>query len=144
MFDVRYDPDVPGCLSNSKGEQLAVLQGEYFKWNGGSAHRIVWEGFNGRIPDGYMIDHINRNKQDNRIENLRMVTRSQNVHNSKRARADGMPKGITARQRDFRIVVHKDCKRYVRYAPTLEEAVKVREELVESLGLSAYYIDSGA
>ncbi|WP_369076650.1 HNH endonuclease signature motif containing protein, partial [Staphylococcus cohnii] len=47
---------------------------------------MVWEGFNGRIPDGYMVDHINRNKQDNRIENLRLVTRSQNVHNSKRER----------------------------------------------------------
>lgn len=32
----------------------------------------------------------------------------------------------------------------VRYAPTLAEALKVREELVESLGLSAYYVDSVA
>lgn len=126
---------------------LKVSSSQFCKENtssGTAGVLIVWEGFNGRIPDGYMVDHINRNKQDNRIENLRLVTRSQNVHNSKRERADGMPKGITARQRDFRILVHKDCKKYVRYAPTLSEAIKVREELVESLGLSAYYVDSVA
>ena len=42
------------------------------------AHRIIWEMFNGAIPDGLTIDHINGNKSDNRIENLQLVTQHQN------------------------------------------------------------------
>lgn len=33
-------------------------------------HRIVWEAFIGRIPDGHVIHHINEDPQDNRVTNL--------------------------------------------------------------------------
>ena len=33
-------------------------------------HIIVWEAFKGIIPKGYKVRHINRNKEDNRLENL--------------------------------------------------------------------------
>ena len=45
-------------------------------------HRLVWIYHNGAIPLGMEIDHINRDKHDNRIENLRMVTRWENQHNA--------------------------------------------------------------
>lgn len=45
------------------------------------AHRIIWVMCNGRIPDGPLIDHINRDPWDNRIENLRLATHSQNRAN---------------------------------------------------------------
>ena len=44
-------------------------------------HRIIWEMFNGPIPDGMEIDHINHIPGDDRIENLRMVTRQENNRN---------------------------------------------------------------
>jgi hypothetical protein len=46
-----------------------------------AVHRIVWQMFNGFIPDGYQIDHINGISTDNRIENLRLATNSQNGMN---------------------------------------------------------------
>jgi hypothetical protein len=45
------------------------------------AHRLVWIMHNGSI-DG-QVDHINGNRSDNRIENLRVVTDYQNQWNRK-------------------------------------------------------------
>ncbi len=41
------------------------------------AHCLIWIYVNGDIPDGMEIDHINFNGFDNRICNLRLVTREQ-------------------------------------------------------------------
>lgn len=46
-----------------------------------SGHRIVWETFVGEIPDGYEIDHINGNRDDNRLTNLKLVTHKENCNN---------------------------------------------------------------
>ena len=45
-------------------------------------HRLVWETFCGPIPDGYVIDHINTVRTDNRLENLRCVTVKENNNNT--------------------------------------------------------------
>jgi hypothetical protein len=44
------------------------------------AHRLAWFYFYGKWPCGE-IDHINRNRLDNRIENLRECSRRQNRAN---------------------------------------------------------------
>jgi hypothetical protein len=45
------------------------------------SHIIAWAIYNGGWPEGH-IDHINQNRADNRISNLREATHSQNLHNS--------------------------------------------------------------
>lgn len=45
-------------------------------------HRLVWLYHYGRFAKE--IDHINGNKKDNRIENLRSCTRQENLYNSKK------------------------------------------------------------
>jgi hypothetical protein len=50
------------------------------------AHRLAWLYVHGEWP-GRELDHINCDKSDNRIANLRQATRSQNIANS-RARSD--------------------------------------------------------
>lgn len=41
-------------------------------------HRIVASAFIGEIPNKYEVNHINGDKTDNRVENLEIVTSSQN------------------------------------------------------------------
>lgn len=43
-------------------------------------HRLVWEAFNGPILEGMQINHINEDITDNRLENLSLVTPSENVN----------------------------------------------------------------
>jgi len=45
------------------------------------AHRLIWLLVYGRWPER-VLDHINRNKSDNRLCNLRECTDSQNAHAS--------------------------------------------------------------
>jgi hypothetical protein len=53
-------------------------------------HRAVYAGHHGAIPKGMQIHHINGVKDDNRIENLELVTDKANKQKS-----DRMGKGYT-------------------------------------------------
>lgn len=46
------------------------------------AHRVIWESQHGTIPVGLQINHRNGNKQDNRIDNLELVTPSGNIQHA--------------------------------------------------------------
>lgn len=46
-------------------------------------HQLIWLLHYGEIPDGKIIDHINGDPSDNRIENLRLATMQENQYNSK-------------------------------------------------------------
>jgi hypothetical protein len=61
--------------NNSEYRRVSISNKVYLE------HRIIWIYFNGLIPKGMFIDHINQNKKDNKIENLRLCTRSQNQYN---------------------------------------------------------------
>ena len=41
-------------------------------------HRFVWECFNGAIPRGKVIDHINDIKDDNSLSNLQLLSQKEN------------------------------------------------------------------
>ena len=66
---------IPG--KNRKG----YLQVQLWKDGKGKrffAHRLVWFAFNGPIPEGMQINHLNENKEDNRLENLNLMTCKEN------------------------------------------------------------------
>ena len=43
-------------------------------------HRLVWIAFNGQIPEGYEVNHINEVKADNRLSNLNLMTHKENMN----------------------------------------------------------------
>ena len=42
-------------------------------------HRAVYAWYHGSIQDGLVVDHINNDKQDNRLDNLQLLTPKQNI-----------------------------------------------------------------
>jgi hypothetical protein len=48
-------------------------------------HRIIWAYHYGAIPSNLQIDHIDGDRVNNTIGNLRLATQSQNKSNNKRA-----------------------------------------------------------
>lgn len=49
------------------------LGGKHF-----SVHRIIWESFNGPVPEGYEINHIDGNPHNNALDNLELTTHKEN------------------------------------------------------------------
>ena len=101
------------------------------------AHRVVWAMHNGEWPKG-QIDHINGDRSDNRIENLRDVDAFQNSQNS-RLRTDntsGTP-GVTffkeRGQWTARICVNGK-RHHLGYFSSAEDASKARMEAEIKLG----------
>ena len=95
-----YDPDTGiFCWRVSRGNRIKVgaaagtvssnsyavikINGMPFK-----AHRLAWLHFHGVCPE-HQIDHIDENKSNNRISNLRDVPQSMNQHNAIKPRKDG-------------------------------------------------------
>lgn len=44
-------------------------------------HRFLWETFKGEIPQGYEIDHFDRHRDNNVLNNLRLCTHKENMNN---------------------------------------------------------------
>lgn len=60
--------------------ELRISNSGYYCTGHYLIHRLVAELFIGEIPKGYCIDHIDGNKLNNRVDNLRICTYSDNIH----------------------------------------------------------------
>lgn len=70
---------VVGTIAKIKGGDRRQVM---YKRKGYMHSRLVWVWHYGQIPDGKLIDHINRNSLDDRIENLRLASKSENCRNN--------------------------------------------------------------
>lgn len=51
-------------------------------------HRIIYELYFGKIPEGLVVDHINQDSFCNKINNLRAITQVKNQRNSKKRKTN--------------------------------------------------------
>jgi len=63
--------------SNNRGYRRIMINGKRYQ-----THRLIYIYHKGEIADKLQIDHINRDKSDNNIENLRLVTPQENQWNN--------------------------------------------------------------
>jgi hypothetical protein len=69
--------DVAGHICKSTGYTKIMFAQRSFR-----AHRILWALTYGSWPE-VDVDHINGNRSDNRIANLRLASRAENIRNMK-------------------------------------------------------------
>lgn len=94
---IKYDESSPSCItwvgkiSKSSHISLGDACGSFDPIDGYwklhalgyhyKVHRLVWYLNYGKIPDGYHVDHIDRDRSNNKIENLRVIPPSINGKN---------------------------------------------------------------
>lgn len=116
-----------GTISNKGGYAYASRgtrkQGHYSKI---LMHRAIMGN-----PEGKMVDHVNGNTLDNRVENLRVAERNQNLQNSKlRTDSACKYKGVGRKDSKFhaRIQVAPNKRIYLGTFKIQEEAAKAYDK----------------
>lgn len=118
-----------------KGYRTGRIDGKQYL-----AHRMVWALHHGVWPTG-QIDHINGDRGDNRVTNLRVVSNTQNARNATLSKSN--KSGVTGVWWDARrnywcaeIKVNRR-KIHLGYFSTLEEAATVRKQAEARYGFHA-------
>tara|TARA_R110000824_G_scaffold2037_1_gene9868 strand:- start:1 stop:489 length:489 start_codon:yes stop_codon:yes gene_type:complete len=89
-------------------------------------HRIIYEAHNGTIPDKMEIDHINNDKSNNHISNLRLCSSSENSFNRKvqKNNKSGYKNIQLTKNNTYKVKISKNIKTvYSKTFKTLEEAI---------------------
>ena len=114
-------------------------------------HRVIWEMFNGTIPKGMVIDHLDGNPRNNKISNLALKTQAENTRNTRMQKnntsgttgvslqggedgywvAHWMGEDGTLKRKLFSI-------KKLGYNEAFSEAIRTRDEAIENLNILGF------
>lgn len=122
QWNNRWAGKEAGSIDGMYGYRLIGLFGKTYR-----ANRLAWAYIHGRWPAG-VIDHVNGIRTDNRISNLRDVSKSVNGQNQRTATRKNRSTGLLGatfdkRKKKFRADINVNGKaRHVGYFATAEAA----------------------
>lgn len=132
-YNTRFAGRLCGNIA-SNGYREVKINGTSYK-----AHRIAWAWTYGEFPPED-IDHRNRRRDDNRLTNLRLASRSENTKNtSKKSNNTSGVTGTHWHKRDAKWVayIQVDGKHHhLGYFETLEDAAEARQAANRKYGFS--------
>ena len=113
-----------------------------------SLHRLLAQTFIPNPNNLPLVDHIDRNKLNNSLDNLRWVSLSENQRNRGKTKHNTSghkhisyrpehqrPNEVYIRAARYRVTIINDGKQYHRRCKTLEDALELRKNLLEELKL---------
>lgn len=111
---------------DTRGYAKTTIEGKEVK-----LHRYI-----NNPKENEVVDHINHNTLDNRKINLRNVTIQENSMNQRKPKNNTSGyKNIHYRKKEkvWDVAVQKEGKRYTKRCSSLEEAIKIRDEMLDRL-----------
>lgn len=128
---IKSDIDISKPAGNllKDGYRAIQIEGKRYK-----AHRLIWKYHYGKDPKEF-IDHIDGNRSNNNMENLREATRQQNNFNKSTHKNNELGiKGVRKDGNKYRALIMINGKsKYLGVFNTIEEARLVREEAENKL-----------
>lgn len=131
-IDKYYISNYGRCKINDIIVQPRIINSGYNSFGGELLHRSVYNLFKEKIKDGLEIDHIDGNRTNNRVDNLRAVTHKENCNNPITLSRNKGWNNLTLEQRKnqhkklsslrigSKLVIGSDGKKHWAYANFLE------------------------
>ena len=122
----------PAFSAMRNGYNCGSIFGKVFQ-----AHRVIWALVNGTWPESE-IDHINHDRSDNRIANLRLASRGENARNQGQNRNNTSGASgvyfVKRRSKWLARVVCDGVSVYEGYFHTRDDAITAREAQMAAFG----------
>lgn len=155
---LKYDPETGRLFWRKRPPELFESPAQASRWNGKNAgrraftacngrclhgsifaahykaHRVIWKMVHDEEPD--VVDHINGDPLDNRLENLRNTSHSENMTNARRPSDNTSGHvGVNSSKGMWQATItrHKRTHFLGRFT-SIEEAVRARKAAEASLG----------